>query len=78
MHNGITFGVGIGIVSSDHDIVTVVLLHLVPYRNDSITNGNRPQNIVTHLVPDQSDSVIIDTGPSNSTTFGTMPKTIVL
>ena len=46
-----------------------ILLHLVPYPNDSITNGNRPQNIVSHLVLDQSDSVVIGAGPNHSVTF---------
>ena len=30
-----------------------ILLHLVPYPNDSLTNSNQPQNIVSHLVLDQ-------------------------
>ena len=33
---------------------TVHVLHLVPYPNDSVTNGNRPQKIVPRLVPDQA------------------------
>ena len=30
-----------------------ILLHIVPYPNYSVTNGNRPQNIVSLLVPYQ-------------------------
>ena len=28
--------------------------YVIPYPNDNVTNGNRPQNIVSHLVPDQT------------------------
>ena len=42
----------------EHDIVTAVpyqnMLHLVLYPNGSVTNGNRPLNIVSYLKPDQS------------------------
>ena len=53
LHMTLVVALGIG----DCDIVTVyhakILLHLVPYPNDSITNGNQPQYIVSHLVLDQ-------------------------
>ena len=57
VHNSICFGAGSSIGSRDRDIVTAqlylsIVLHFVLYWNDSVTNGNHPQNIVSHLVPD--------------------------
>ena len=31
-----------------------IVLHLVPYPYDSVTNDNRPRKIVSNLVPDQA------------------------
>ena len=46
-----------------------ILLHLVPYANDSVTNGSQSQNIVTYLVVDKSDSVIIGAWPNHCFIF---------
>ena len=32
---------------------TKILLHLIPYPNDSVKNGDWSQDIVSYLVPDQ-------------------------
>ena len=47
----------------DHDrqrYYAKILIHLVPYPNDSVTNGNRAQN----------HRVTFDAGPNDSITFG--------
>ena len=58
VHNGIIFGAGIVVGSRDRKFVPVVtcqdIVTLMSNLNDSVTNGNRIQNIVLHLVPDQA------------------------
>ena len=58
VHKGITFGAGIRVVNHDCDVVIVVpcaqdSVPFIPYPNDSVTNGNIPQKIVSHFVEDQ-------------------------
>ena len=53
VHNGICFGAGTGVGyrRPRYYYCGAVLrywVHLAPYPNDSVTNGNRPQNIVSH------------------------------
>ena len=52
-----------------------ILLHLVPYPNNIITNDNQPLNIVSHLVLDQV--IVLKLVPGKTILLyyiGTMPK----